>query len=31
MNELEDMVCYNSKGEENISDLFWGKYKEYLG
>jgi hypothetical protein len=27
MNELEDMVCYNSKGEENISDLFWGKYK----
>ena len=27
MNKLEDMVCYSSNGEENISDLFWGKYK----
>ena len=27
MNELEDMVCYNSNGEDNISQMFWGKYK----
>lgn len=27
MNELEDMVCYNAGGADNISDMFWGKYK----
>ena len=27
MNELEDMVCYNSTNENNLSELFWGKYK----
>lgn len=27
MNKLEDMVCYSSNGKDNISDLFWGKYK----
>lgn len=27
MNELEDMVCYNSNNKNNLSELFWGKYK----
>ena len=27
MNELEDMVCYNNNGKNNLSELFWGKYK----
>jgi hypothetical protein len=27
MNELEDMVCHNKTANDNISNLFWGKYK----
>ena len=27
MNELEDMVCYNNNGKNNLSELFGGKYK----
>ena len=27
MNELEDMVCYNKNSKNNLSELFWGKYK----
>ena len=27
MNELEDMVCHNKTTNDNISNLFWGKYK----